>query len=1172
MSPRARIRRTGIGFVIMGMLLSSVDVNPAGEIPGALADAPQASAPPQAVPQAPAPPQTSASPEPAPAADPAAVAQAEVDSVTTAVVAQPKQPEGGDLTHLSFTATGELSASLVAPADGDVAAAATPFEVQTVKGAGVELKVGDVVVPFSRIGKRTVDTKTGVTRYTYYGVALQPGPNVVTLTPLGAGGLRGLPLVGRVFGAGRPASLRVIASGTFRADGATPGQLRIEGRDAWGHHAASGSVVHVVLVQGDARLERTAAVTDAAAPMPSAAPAAAPSASPAPSSASPVRQAVDVALGADGSATLRVIPGLTAGALVLRAECGDASSESRLFLAPNLRKPFVSGLITAGAGAVPGIPDAPDGQADGTSSRHGRVALFGTGALGNSLATFAYDTADTLERTAQYGGASGSYSGDPNDRPYTITGDASARRDDALSRDHLFARLDSGRATAQWGEFQARTGGDVNALGGFDQLVDGAKLELGGETRRATLFAARNDVGYDRRIFAPTGLANGVLLRPDIVVGSELIMLATLDARTGAIVSQTPMTRGVDYSIEYATGQLTFIEVPLPLDEAFNPRQIVVTYEFDAPGNAATTLGGRAETAFGPNHAFKLGVGYVNDTSGAGNVSLATEDLSGTIRGGGWQIVHATSRGSLLSTASDLPLAGNGGSALHASLTRAIGPDRFSLLVDRTDAGYDDPFGGLSTPGLLNERMSFAHKYAGGAGELDFDFGHQANDAAGIAGSTETTASLRTRRALTKRFTLTGSLERRIATSAASGPALATATPAPLPVGFIPPIGSTFAGYQPVASEASTQATIGVDWRATSALDFSVNRLQTLSGQNDVQPTQTDAQLTYDLGKGGRAFVRERWSSAPIESFAAATQSLTAATGGTHATEFGLSRSLGSATSFDTSYLVDHSASGSDMYAAMGVREHIVLGLTKGDAFVQHATAMGDGAGGFDLYGLSLSYADPANRFRATASSQMRTGSGAGVSVTLAAVGALSPDLSTFASINDARAAGNDQSDERVGLAWRPSRSDAGVTLLQFERSTGNADLTSAQSGVLSLEQVLHVRSRTDVVGRYAYKIDGDSFYAANSSLAALRVDQRVGSRFDVGAEVRRASVRGIDGSTATALAVETGVRLGDATRVGVGYNLSSTADPSLATTPTHRGAYVTLTSVVDRLFGWGRR
>ncbi len=159
-----------------------------------------------------------------------------------------------------------------------------------------------------------------------------------------------------------------------------------------------------------------------------------------------------------------------------------------------------------------------------------------------------------------------------------------------------------------------------------------------------------------------------------------------------------------------------------------------------------------------------------------------------------------------------------------------------------------------------------------------------------------------------------------------------------------------------------------------------------------------------------------------------------------------------------------------------------------------------------------------------------------------------------FASVNDARAAGSHQSDERVGLAWRPSRSDVGVTLLQYQRSDGNTGLTSTQSGVLSLEQVLRVRSRTEIVGRYAYKIDGDSYYAAHSSLAGLRLDQKIGSRLDVGAEARRAMVNGIDGAKATALAVEAGMRIGDNTRIGVGWNTRGTADPSLAATPTRRG------------------
>ena len=500
--------------------------------------------------------------------------------------------------------------------------------------------------------------------------------------------------------------------------------------------------------------------------------------------------------------------------------------------------------------------------------------------------------------------------------------------------------------------------------------------------------------------------------------------------------------------------------------------------------------------------------------------------------------MHATSRGSLLATSPDAPLIGNGGSALHAQFTRASGADRFSLLYDLTDAGYSDPFGGLSTPGLLNERLTYAHKYAGGLGEIALDFGHQANTGIGIATSTQTSASLRTRRSITKRFAVTASLERRIATSSAGGPALGNTLGTPLPAGFVPPPGAAVA-YQPTPSQASTQAAVGVDWRATSALDVSVNRLQTLGGQNDVQPTQTDAQVTYDLGKGGRAYLRERWSAAPMQSFAAATQALTSATGGTHATEIGFARKLGNATSIDTSYLIDHSAIGGDVYATMGVREQLSLGRTKGDAFFQHATATGQNAGGFDLYGLTLSYADPENRFRASGSTQMRTGDGRG---RVDQLGGERLDLARLLGVRQHQRRARRrfrQTDERVGLAWRPSRSDTGVTLLQYQRTDGNAGLTNTQSGVLSLEQVLRVRNRTELVGRYAYKIDGDSYYAAHSSLARAAGRSAIGSRLDVGR--RGAAARSCAASTArTRRRSRSRAACASATTraLGVGYNM----------------------------------
>jgi hypothetical protein len=110
------------------------------------------------------------------------------------------------------------------------------------------------------------------------------------------------------------------------------------------------------------------------------------------------------------------------------------------------------------------------------------------------------------------------------------------------------------------------------------------------------------------------------------------------------------------------------------------------------------------------------------------------------------------------------------------------------------------------------------------------------------------------------------------------------------------------------------------------------------------------------------------------------------------------------------------------------------------------------------------------------------------------------------------------------------------------------------------------------LAGRFAYTLDGDSFYKAHTSLAGLRVRQNVGRRFDVGAEVRELNAANIPGARATDFAAEGGYQLGGGSRVAVGYDFSGSVDPTLTGTPTRRGFYVTFTTLVDRIFGWGKQ
>ena len=62
-----------------------------------------------------------------------------------------------------------------------------------------------------------------------------------------------------------------------------------------------------------------------------------------------------------------------------------------------------------------------------------------------------------------------------------------------------------------------------------------------------------------------------------------------------------------------------------------------------------------------------------------------------------------------------------------------------------------------------------------------------------------------------------------------------------------------------------------------------------------------------------------------------------------------------------------------------------------------------------------------------------------------------------------------------------------------------------------------------------------------------------------------------ISGTNATGFAVEAGYRIGSTLRLAGGYNFSGFADPDTAVSPTHRGFYVTLSTYIDRIFGWGQ-
>jgi hypothetical protein len=1092
--------------------------------PAASGTAAPASAAPSASPASPAP----ESPAPSPSS-PVAVAAGDATAPAVAISMPAKSPAPAihyaDLSHLTYTATGLLQAAFVAPANGSVqTTGAARVTVATGAGGGVELLVNGAVVPASNIGSRSVDPQSGATRYEFFGVKLQPGPNTVVAVPLGAEGARGTPVQTMVFGPGKPVRLSAHVDGALVADGKTPALLRIAAFDAWGHPALPGSVVHVALVSGDATLGTRAADAKDVAPLAAAPP-----------------RAGELALQPGGVAELPIVPGLVANPVLLRVVTGDASEDVSVTVRPALRHMFVTGLASVGVGSVPGTHDGADLE-DGGGSRRGRVALFGTGAVGQSGVAFAYESANRLTPSS----VTGPFVDDREEAPYQNAGDTSLQRDDVRSRDHLYLRVDAPRSTFTWGEFQAQTG-PADGLGGYAQMLSGAQLQIRSpkQAPALTLFTAKNDVAYARRVFRVTGLATmDGPLDPDIVVGSETVTLASVDRRTGAVVLQTPLTRDVDYVLDYATGALRFLTLPLPFDSQFNPQAIVVQYQYAGSRVRSQTTGGRAELKLG--NAARVGVGYVNDATGTGNYSLFQQDVAGGGPGWHWSLAHAASRGNVGDTGGSPgtdPVQGNGGDALRGSLAVARGALRFSAEYDSTTAGFANPFGGLSTPGLQNYRVALS-RVIPERSELTLEVDGQRNRGTS-ADDAQQSAALHLRRTVSNRFSFGAGIESRThegaVTTAPGGAAVQTAP------------GTT------------VQAQLSGDYKLGKRAAVSVSRVSTIGGTEDLsQPSQTSAQFSLDLPHAGKAYVRELWSAAPTLSFANATAGLTASAQATRSLMVGVQQPLSANTTVDSDYVVDRSTSGTTAYGVMGLRERLELSSRlRAEAFMQQATG---GGGAFAVGGVQLGYAN-AGGLHASASLQTRGGESAGTTAELRATGALSSEVTLLADLQFARSTVVSTGDASIGIAVRPTQNDRHVTLLSLDRKLGTLETGTDRSDVVSLDHLFRPDDRTDLSLRFAYKIDGDGYYAARSTLLDFRAVRKLTTRFDVGAETRTVSAANIAGSRSTAFAAEAGYRLNEAMRVAVGHSFSASADPSLTGTPVRRGFYLTVTSVLDRLF-----
>jgi uncharacterized repeat protein (TIGR01451 family) len=458
-----------------------------------------------------------------------------------------------------------------------------------------KLLVNGAEIPDARIGSRIADDENKSVVYTWVGINLDSVGDY-TIELQGSGGF-GVVRFRDTVTLRRSAELKTIRAGEAIenvADGLTPVQLKLNLFDAFDQPLQAQTELRVI--SGTLRPLNQSQTTN------------------------PLEDRGDVVV-VDQNGIARFEPVSTAGTYRLRLTDGKVvSDEISVAVSPDLREWILVGFAegTVGYNTLRG-----NMQNLGSPDKHayidGEMAFFARGTVaGEWLLTAALDTRRP-----------------PDDRPlnqsidpqrwYVLYGDDAQRTHDAPSREKLYVRMEKRDFYALFGDYD--TGLTVTELGRYQRVLTGAKAEWRGRNASALGFVADSGQGFIRDDIQPDGTSGLYRLRrAPIVPGSETVTIEVRDRFTNEVLSSTPMTRFIDYSLDSADGTM-FFRQPIPVQDAsFNPLSIVVTYEVEV-GAEKTVAGGRA-TLFNDDESLTIGITGVNDDTLAAPGSLVAADVT----------------------------------------------------------------------------------------------------------------------------------------------------------------------------------------------------------------------------------------------------------------------------------------------------------------------------------------------------------------------------------------------------------------------------------------------------------------------------------------------------------------------------------------------------------------
>lgn len=328
----------------------------------------------------------------------------------------------------------------------------------------------------------------------------------------------------------------------------------------------------------------------------------------------------------DGIALIELAPTTHSGEAVLTLNFeNNRQQEVRVWLSAEPRDWILVGFAegTAGYNTIADNQTAAfnanleDGYYD-----EGRVAFFAKGSVkGEYLLTVAYDSArDRDESREQFQTVI-----DPN-AYYPLYADKSEQRFEAASQRKLFVKLEKQQFFALFGDFN--TGLSYTELARYERRMNGFLSEYRGENLGYTAFASETDQSFVRDEIRGDGTSGLYRLSSAPIIGnSDQIRLEVRDRfDTGKVLSQSVLTRHLDYSIDALAGTLYF-KRPVPSrDQNFNPIFIVAEYESYADANEGVVAGGRVSAHFMDNQ-LEIGATHINDGQQGSEADLTGADF-----------------------------------------------------------------------------------------------------------------------------------------------------------------------------------------------------------------------------------------------------------------------------------------------------------------------------------------------------------------------------------------------------------------------------------------------------------------------------------------------------------------------------------------------------------------